>query len=101
MLIAFPLQQWLGERASVLCLYVRCLSCLLYLLKRKRYQLAVGVYLVLLVAFKRSNNPSSNFTPLGGQCRRQWTKAYEFCTVIGMSDLLAFRNEVTFMTVVS
>ena len=32
MLIAFPLQQWLGERATVF----RCLSCLLYSLKGKR-----------------------------------------------------------------
>ena len=27
MMIAFPQQQWLRERASVLRLYVRCLSC--------------------------------------------------------------------------
>ena len=27
-LIAFPLQQWLHERASMLCLYLLCLSCL-------------------------------------------------------------------------
>jgi hypothetical protein len=26
-LIAFPRQQWLHEHASILCLYVRCLSC--------------------------------------------------------------------------
>jgi hypothetical protein len=26
-LIAFPLQQWLPERASVLTLYAHCLSC--------------------------------------------------------------------------
>ena len=26
-LIAFPLQQWLRERASILHLYVYCLSC--------------------------------------------------------------------------
>ena len=26
-LIAFPLQQWLRERASMLRLYVHCLSC--------------------------------------------------------------------------
>jgi len=28
LLIAFPRQQWLRERASMLCLYVHCLSCL-------------------------------------------------------------------------
>jgi len=27
-LTAFPLQQWLQERAKMLCLYVHCLSCL-------------------------------------------------------------------------
>ena len=27
-IIAFPLQQWLHERASVLTLYLHCLSCL-------------------------------------------------------------------------
>ena len=27
-LTAFPLQQWLRERASILRLYVQCLSCL-------------------------------------------------------------------------
>jgi hypothetical protein len=26
-LIAFPWEQWLSERASVLCLYLHCLSC--------------------------------------------------------------------------
>jgi hypothetical protein len=28
--IAFPRQQWLRERASILCLYTRCLSCYVY-----------------------------------------------------------------------
>ena len=28
-LIAFPLQEWLRERTSMLRLYVRCLSCLI------------------------------------------------------------------------
>jgi len=36
MLIAFPLQHWLGERASVWRLYVRYVSYLFYSLKRKR-----------------------------------------------------------------
>jgi hypothetical protein len=30
-LIAFPRQKWFRERASILCLYVHCLSCLTFL----------------------------------------------------------------------
>jgi len=99
MLIAFPLQRWLGERASVLT-FIRTyvVSCLFYSLKRNR--VAARSRRKSCAAGKPKHSAISliviprNLADSISACGRQWIKAYEFCTVIGMSDLLAFQNEV-------
>ena len=59
---------------------------------------------MLLVALTLSHNPSSNFTPLGGeyQCmRKEMNQGIRILHSDCKSYLLAFQNEVTFITVLS